>query len=98
MFFFYLLVVLIYTKERKFFTGCVSLEKLMSWYGHRISALCWQFLNPELPESGPEKPPVHLLALVGLSILAMTKVYQGKILTVFFPVLLTCFRNAEQSL
>ena len=77
-----------------------SLEarKLMSWYGHRISALCWQFLNPELPESGPEKPPVHLLALVGLSILAMTKVYQGKILTVFFPVLLTCFRNAEQSL
>ena len=92
-------MVLIYSKERKVFTGCVSLEKLMSWYGHRISALCWQFLKPELPESGPEKPPVHLLALIGLlSILDMTKVYQGKILTIFFPILLTCFGNAEQSL
>ena len=50
-------------------------------------------------------PPDSLLiqshqnqALGLLSIPALTKVYQGKIFTIFSPLLLTYFNNAEQSL
>lgn len=70
----------------------MSRGEIISQIRHEASAPPWQFLSPEMPDSGPGQPFLHLPTSIGLlSILAMTKFYQGKIFLIFLPVLLTYF-------